>query len=239
MATQGFRELIREGMVVMSADGEKLGKITRLFEDGFEIEKGFVFRTEREARWGDVNDVRGKDVFLGCTREEIERRGAEPKGAVAEAAERIEQKAANVGEKVAEVRIPVVEEEIEAHTEVREAGEVRIHKETVTEERQVTVPVQREVVRVERIPTSGEATAATGAFEEQNITIPVREEQVEIEKRPVVVEEVRVSTDVREGTETAAASVRREKVDVEKTGAVKEREVPVSESEEERLRKAG
>lgn len=238
MAKAQFQGLVREGMVVVSADGEKLGKVTRIHEHGFEIEKGLLFRTERDARFGDVMDVRGDDIFLRCTKEELESRDEteayQPISGTAEPAMGV--KPPGPGE---EARIPLVEEEVVAHKQVREAGEVRVHKETITEEKQVTVPVQREVVRVERVPASGEPAPAAGAFQEETVTIPVRQEVVELEKRPVVREEVVVTKTTREGTETAATTARREQVDVEKSGDLKEREVPAEEERKEPFRKAG
>lgn len=235
MKKEQCQGLIREGMVVVSADGEKLGKVTRIHDLGFEIEKGLLFRTEREARYGDVMEVRGDDIFLGVTKDEIEMRGETTAtkpfvGGTAQPAAGI--KPPGPGE---EARIPLVEEEVVAKKRVQEAGEVRVHKETVTEQKQVTVPVQREVVRVERVPASGTAPAA-GAFQEESVTVPVRQEVVDIEKRPVVREEVVVTKETREGTETAATTARREEIDIEKSGDLKEREVP---AEKEPFRKAG
>lgn len=237
MATMHIAERIREGMTVWDTNDEKLGKVTRIHASGFEIEKGFFFRTEREASFDDVIDVRGDEIRLACTAAELERRGE---------AERLRPIAAEPAAGIApphageEARIPLVEEEVIAHKEEREAGEVRVTKTVVTEEKQVTVPVQREVVRVERVPASGEPTSAIGAFQEETVTIPVREEVVELEKQPVVREEVVITKQTREGTETASTTARREEIDVKAEGDLKEREVPIDEEEEKpRLRKAG
>jgi uncharacterized protein (TIGR02271 family) len=245
MAKEQFQGLIRDGMEVVSADGEKLGKVTRVMSQGFEIEKGIFFRRECEASFDDVIDVRGKDIFLSATKAELERRegtrgeaaSVPQQGVRAPSAASVPQQGVRAPSAGEEVRVPLVEEEVVAKKRTREAGEVRVTKETITEEKQVTVPVQRDVVRVERVPVSGEPARAEGAFKEESVTIPLRQEEVELEKRPVVKEEVVISKESREGTETAATSVRKERLDVEATGDLKEREVEPR--EEPRLRKAG
>ena len=81
-------------------------------------------------------------------------------------------------------RIEVREEELQAHKQLVEAGEVRVRKEVVTEHRTLEVPVQREEVVIERYAPTGEHV--------EEIRIPVSEEQVTVEKRPDVKEEVTV-----------------------------------------------
>jgi uncharacterized protein (TIGR02271 family) len=116
-----------------------------------------------------------------------------------------------------EARIPLAEEELVAEKKVRQAGEVRVRKEVVEEQKQVSVPVMREEVVVER--TAADRTPASGdapIFQEAEVAIPVMEEEVEVRKRPVVREEVRVGKEVHQEQRTASATVRREDVDVER-----------------------
>ena len=119
-----------------------------------------------------------------------------------------------------DVRVPVSEEEIIAEKRMKQAGEVKIRKEVKTEHRQVTVPVTKEEVHVERVPARGDIRASDAPFKEGTISVPVREEEVEIRKRPVVREEVRVSKTQRQDEKRADADVRREVVHVEKAGDV-------------------
>jgi uncharacterized protein (TIGR02271 family) len=109
-------------------------------------------------------------------------------------------------------RIEVREEELQAHKQLVEAGEVRVRKEVVTEHRTLEVPVQREEVVIERYAPTGEHV--------EEIRIPVSEEQVTVEKRPVVKEEVTVGKRVVQGTERVGGEVRREEVRVEREGDV-------------------
>ena len=109
-------------------------------------------------------------------------------------------------------RIQVREEELQAHNQLVEAGEVRVRKEVVTEHRTLEIPVQREEVVIERQAPTGEPV--------EEIRIPVSEEQVTVEKRPVVKEEVTVGKRVVQGTERVGGEVRKEVVRVERAGDV-------------------
>src|SRR5512135_1621593 len=98
------------------------------------------------------------------------------------------------------VRIQLREEELLAHKQLVETGEVRVRKEVVTEHRTMEVPVQREEVVIERQAPTGEP-AASDIRPGEEIRIPVRKEQVTVEKRPVVKEEVTIGKRVVQGTE--------------------------------------
>lgn len=121
------------------------------------------------------------------------------------------------GKTAEEIRIPLREEEVRASTHVEQTGEVRIHKHVVTEERQVTVPVSREVVTVERVPVSNQSQLSSEkAFEEQSVTVPIREGVIDIEKRPVVREEIQVTKSTEEMDQPVSTTVRREVAEVER-----------------------
>ena len=116
-----------------------------------------------------------------------------------------------------EVRIPVREEELVAGTQVEEQGRVHVHKDVVTEQQTINVPVQREQVSVERVPVDRDAGAAdaSGAFQEGDIEVPVMGEEVVTGKRAHVVEEVRLHKDTVTEQEQVGGTVRREQVRVE------------------------
>lgn len=216
---------IVHGMVVRSSDGEKLGKVTRLDADTFEIEKGFFFPKEYMVRYDEVAGIRDGEVILMHARAQL-----------AEALD-ARRRAEGTAVEAEEIRVPLVEEEITAGKTVHEVGRVQVKKEVVTEEKQVTVPVSREVVHVERVPASGERPAASGTmFEEETISVPVREEEVEITKRPVVKEEIRVSKEVVQDQEKVRATVHRERADVQTEGHVRRednvREMPATAPEQ-------
>lgn len=120
------------------------------------------------------------------------------------------------------MRIPVYEEELEVNRQRQQVGEVVVTKNVREEQRTIEVPVTHEEVVVERRAVDRDVPVGQDAFAEgqREIRVPVYEERVEVEKRPRVVEEVVVQpervTEERPFTET----VRREVVDVERTGDV-------------------
>jgi uncharacterized protein (TIGR02271 family) len=210
--TMAALEKVTQGMKVRSSDGASLGKIIRV-EPGFiVVEKGFFFPKDYEIATSYLTDVRDDECWLSLSREELERQGqgegtyGQGEGAYASGAERRAEESAGYaepsragteGRHEGEQRMQLSEEELEARKRVREAGDVTVRKEVVTERRQIDVPVTREEVHVERVPATASGEAA-GAFEEKEIRMPVHEEEVEVTKRPRVREEVRVSKTARQ-----------------------------------------
>jgi uncharacterized protein (TIGR02271 family) len=119
-----------------------------------------------------------------------------------------------------ESRLELREEQLNVDKDVVRAGEVRVRKEVVTEDRTIDVPVTREEVVVERRPVEGRpAGRDINAGEE--IRIPVSEEQVRVEKTPVVREEVTVNKRRLTDRERVRETVRREEARVEGTDEVR------------------
>ncbi|OJW15858.1 MAG: hypothetical protein BGO49_09685 [Planctomycetales bacterium 71-10] len=121
--------------------------------------------------------------------------------------------------------IQLREERLKVNKRPVEAGEVDIRKEVVTENKTVTVPVEREEIVIERRPASGRAAAGSisdsGAEE---IRVPVRREEIEIEKEAVVTDEISVGKRKVQGTEQASGTVRKEQLKVDKHGDVEVRD---------------
>jgi len=98
-------------------------------------------------------------------------------------------------------------------------GEVRLRKDVITEKKNVEVPVTREELVIERVPTSGQS--ATGEIgQDQEIRVPLSEERVRTEKHPVVTDEVRVGKRAVQRTENVSDDVRHEELRVDKDGDV-------------------
>lgn len=135
-------------------------------------------------------------------------------GAMSEPIEDVTRREAR-GDVRDEVRVPLAEEELEVAKTERQTGEVRVHKDVVTERKQISVPVTREEVQVERVPAHGTEAPSAAAFKDETVSVPVREEEVEIRKRPVVKEEVRVGRTRRQEERRADAEVRREEARIE------------------------
>ncbi|VTU00462.1 Uncharacterized protein OS=Crinalium epipsammum PCC 9333 GN=Cri9333_0093 PE=4 SV=1: DUF2382 [Gemmataceae bacterium] len=117
--------------------------------------------------------------------------------------------------------IKLHEERLNVTKESVKTGEVGVRKEVVTEHKQITVPVEREEVVIERRPASGATT--TGGIRAEEIRIPVKEEQVHVSKETVLKEEVTVGKRKVQDTKTVEGDVRREEVKVETEGKPKVR----------------
>jgi uncharacterized protein (TIGR02271 family) len=110
------------------------------------------------------------------------------------------------------------EEELRVGTQTRERGRARLRKYVTTETQQVTVPVQREEVRVEREPiTDANLDAATSgpAISEEEHEVTLREEEVVVDKRAVPKERVRLDKDTVTEERQVAEQVRKEQIEVD------------------------
>jgi uncharacterized protein (TIGR02271 family) len=110
------------------------------------------------------------------------------------------------------------EEELRVGTEARERGRARLRKYVTTEQQTVTVPVQREEVRVEREPiTDANIDAATSGPEisEEEHEVTLREEEVVVDKRAVPKERVRLDTETVTDERRVSQEVRKEQIEVD------------------------
>jgi uncharacterized protein (TIGR02271 family) len=110
------------------------------------------------------------------------------------------------------------EEELAVGTESRERGRARLRKYVTTETQQVTVPVQREELRVEREPiTDANLDAATSgpAISEEEHEVTLHEEEVMVSKRAVPKERVRMDTETVTDERQVAEEVRKEQIQVD------------------------
>lgn len=226
---------LREGMTVYSLDGEKLGKIIRLEENRFWIEKGFFFPKDYLVRYDTIDQIQDNDIILSIRREDLTRadqytteevttteRAAPTAGSVSSVQEesltggRAARREGALFEGGEEVRIPVAEEEATVEKHAHRTGAARIHKTVETEEKHFTVPVRHERVEVERVPVEKrELKPGEARIAEEDITVPVYEEEVEIRKRPVVREEVRVRKTAEIEEREVDTTLHKERVQVE------------------------
>jgi uncharacterized protein (TIGR02271 family) len=120
---------------------------------------------------------------------------------------------------VANQKVELREEELHTQKVQKQAGEVRVRKDVITEHKTVDVPVTHEEVVIERHAAHG--TRATGDIAPgQEIRIPVKEEEVRVTKTPVVKEEVTVGKRKVAETKRVAADVKHEELRIDETGDV-------------------
>jgi uncharacterized protein (TIGR02271 family) len=112
--------------------------------------------------------------------------------------------------------MPRSEEELRVGTERREAGRARLRKYVVTEHQQVTVPVSREEVRLEREPITDEnideALSGPDITESEHEVIAYEERPV-VAKETVPKERVRLTKDTVTDTEEVGADIRKEQIE--------------------------
>ena len=110
------------------------------------------------------------------------------------------------------------EEELRVGTQTRERGRARLRKYVTTEQQTVTVPVQREEVRLEREPISdANLDAATGGpdISEEEHEVTLHEETPVVEKRVVPRERVRLDKETVTDQRQVGEEVRKEQIEVD------------------------
>ena len=108
------------------------------------------------------------------------------------------------------------EERLVADTRTERAGTARLRKHVVTEQQQVTVPVTREEVTLEREPIT-DANAGNAldgpAITESEHEVTLHAERPVVETEAVPVERVRLGKQTVTGEETVGGEVRKEQID--------------------------
>jgi uncharacterized protein (TIGR02271 family) len=120
-----------------------------------------------------------------------------------------------------EAVVPVVEEELKVGKRTVEGGGVRVSTHVTETPVEENVQLHEERVKVERRPASRTATAADTAFKEGTIEVTERSEEAVVTKQARVIEEVVISKEARDRTETVKDTVRRTDVDVEEVDTPK------------------
>jgi uncharacterized protein (TIGR02271 family) len=116
-------------------------------------------------------------------------------------------------------RIELREEEIVPVKQARQAGEVQLQKTVREEEREVPVNLRHEEVSIERHAVNRPLEGGEiGDLQDEVINVPIYEERAELQKQGRVAEEVVINKDVAEDQQTLRGTVRREDVEIERTG---------------------
>lgn len=117
-------------------------------------------------------------------------------------------------------KIQLREEQLTATKQQVQAGEVGIHKDVVSEEKTMNVPVNREEVYIERTPVTDATPSNTPIGQDEHIRVPVSEEQVNVSKQPVVKEEINIGKRVVQENQQVSDTVQREEARIDNTGDV-------------------
>ncbi len=98
-----------------------------------------------------------------------------------------------------------------------QVGDVRLHKDVVTEQETVPVTLRREEVTVERVPVSGRTSQADlkNAFQNEDIDVPVMSEEAIVGKQVHETEEVRLHKQSVTEQQQVSDTVHKERVIVD------------------------
>lgn len=110
------------------------------------------------------------------------------------------------------------EEELTTGKRKVQAGEVDVRKTVETEHVREKVPVMHEEVTVERRPVSAADAPRDAHVGADEIRVPVMAEEVVTEKRVVPKEELVIKKHAVQGEEVVEADLKKERVDVDKSG---------------------
>lgn len=118
-------------------------------------------------------------------------------------------------------KIKLYEERVVTNKNRQKTGEVAIGKKVETQTAQVSVPIEKERVIIERTtPSSGTVVnPGSAAFQEGEVArMEVFEETADIRKEAFVREEVNIRKEVTQDTVTSNETIRREELDVDVDG---------------------
>lgn len=182
---------------------------SRYFSDRFGSgEEGILVSVDAGSRWNEAENIlRTNGADLG------ESMAA---GSSSEMASRSTSGRTETSSPAETRRMQLYGEVLRVHRDRVQRGEVGLRKETVTETKNLNVPVSHDELVVERRPVT-EERAAPGARigEKQEMRIPLSEERVSVEKEPVVREEVRAGKRDVTNVETREEKVRHEELKVD------------------------
>ena len=189
---------IRQGMQVYGSDDQLIGTVERLHDDGLDVNGQHIPQRA-------VRRVAHNRVYLrGASVEYLAATGTE-RGRGTEQAE-------------GEVRVPVVEEQLEVEKRAGQIGEVGIQRRVIEEEQAVPVDLRREEVHVEERNVADRPISPAEAdrlLDEGTIRVPVRGEEAVVSKEAVVTGEVVVNKEQRVERQEVRDTVRRMEVEVD------------------------
>lgn len=113
--------------------------------------------------------------------------------------------------KIPEQKLKLREEQIDISKKWIQTGEVTVHKEVLTQEKNITVPVTHEELVIEK-------KVLDEPVHTETIRIPISEERIEITKHPVILEDVEIKKRQFQEIETVKQTLKKEKLHLETTG---------------------
>jgi uncharacterized protein (TIGR02271 family) len=115
-----------------------------------------------------------------------------------------------------EAKLQLREEQLNISKKHIQTGKVSMHKEIITEEKNITVPITREELVIEKTTLNLQTPEET-----ETIRIPITEERIDISKHQVPLQDVSVHKHHFEETTQVKEVLKKEKIHVQTTGNIK------------------
>lgn len=106
------------------------------------------------------------------------------------------------------IKFRVKKEELDIKRKWIQTGEINCHKEVLAEEKNLTIPVMREELIIEKKFIDSESP--DGSIRTETIRIPLKEEQVEIKKHTFDLEKVEIYKHQLQQTESVDTLLKKE-----------------------------
>jgi len=181
---------IQEGMQVYGPNDQMIGRVESIHGNGFHVAGQHIGRDQVTRIEHNRVYLQGTGAMMGTNRSTA------------------------TGATEGEVRVPVVEEQLQVGKREVDLGEVEIRRRVVEEQQSVPVTLRREEVHVEQVGTPARPLqAGEEAFQEGTIRVPVRGEEAVVAKEAVVTGEVVVEKDMTTDQQQVGGTVRRSEVD--------------------------
>ncbi|WP_338863404.1 YsnF/AvaK domain-containing protein [Myxococcus stipitatus] len=216
------RSDIKEGMVVRSIDGEKLGKVFAMGDDAFHIERGLFFPKDYRVAFTDVSDIRDGEVVLTRGKESLQQVSEAQGARTTEGRTVTETTTTRIRE--ADIEAPAASVTpltggLGARPDAGYAAVPRAELDNPplrADSGDISIPVHREKLNVEKHETqAGELRVRKDVVEEEEVVrVPVRHERVRVERRAVTTERPAMEAAFKE--ETIVVPLRAEEVEVTK-----------------------
>jgi uncharacterized protein (TIGR02271 family) len=113
-------------------------------------------------------------------------------------------------------RLKLKGERLQATKESVQTGEVNLHKEVISEQQNIDVPVTHEEVYIERRAGSGQVSDQPVGRDGETIRVPVSAEQVNVTKQTVATGEVALGKRQVQGAQQVSDTVRHEEARIDR-----------------------
>jgi uncharacterized protein (TIGR02271 family) len=123
------------------------------------------------------------------------------------------------------------EQKLEVGKRLEEIGAVRARKVLETERVERSIPLEHEIVELERLPADANDSGRVEELPDGSISIPVFGEEIEVRKRVVVKERVRLAKRTITDEETVATNLARERIHIDADPHVDVRELAPEQAE--------